>query len=456
MAGQEQETGRTAALAAAMEQSLYYDALTGLPNRTYFVNELQGALAKAEFSGNPLALLVLDVSDSRALSASVGAESAAQANRGIASAICETIRDGDIVGRLEDGRYGILLTRVQRTADAAIVARKLLDRLNSVRLPRGQRCAIAGSLGVAVYPGDGSDAKSLLKAGEVALTRAHRMGGQTFEFADDTQDPRPEDRRALELALRDAITTGALSLYYQPQVDLVDHRICGVEALLRWDDARFGGRAPQEYLAVVDGSGMSHLLTEWVLREACRQARRWLDDHIAPTTVYVNLSPTQFRQACLPDTVQAVLAEYDLPGSALGVELSEAINLLEPDVVLQNLSALSRLGVRLVLDDFGTGLSSLALLQDYPLDGVKVDRSFVGQMNTNEQSRAIIRTVVAMGRNFGLRVVAEGVETLEQLDYIAHQACDGAQGYLFSQPLPVREISNLLAHPQSLTLTAEH
>jgi len=326
----------------------------------------------------------------------------------------------------------------------AILADRLVKVLAQPFEIGGHQITISTSIGISLFPGDGEDDEELLRAADTALYRAKAAGRGTFRFFEAEMDVRLQERRWMERELRQALASQQLNLHYQPLVDCTGVRVLGFEALARWYHAERGNISPADFIPLAEESGLIMPLGSWVLRQACRDAMTWTGD----TTVAVNLSPVQFRQTDIMREIFSVLEETGLPPHRLELEITEGVLIDDTERVLSILSELKGAGVRLSLDDFGTGYSSLSYLQRFPFDKIKIDRSFIWEMEKNLDSMAIVRAVIALGRSLRITVTAEGVETTTQLAMLRAEQCDQAQGFLIGKPQPFADATALLANPQ--------
>jgi predicted signal transduction protein with EAL and GGDEF domain len=305
----------------------------------------------------------------------------------------------------------------------------------------GHQVVVGASIGIALAPTDASDANQLLKSGDMALSRAKVDGRGTYRFFEPKMDALMQARRMLMLDLRKALVDGELELYYQPLVNLATAEISGFEALLRWNHPARGLVPPLEFISLAEETTLIVPMGEWVIRQACREAARW-PNHIR---VAVNVSPVQFAKSNLAEVVTSALAWAGLPAARLELEITESVLLLDSEATLATLHQLRKMGVRISMDDFGTGYSSLSYLRSFPFDKIKIDRSFVHDAPSNEDSKAIIRAVIGLGASLAMTTTGEGVETREELDYLKREGCVEAQGYLFSEPRPAAEVYKMLA-----------
>jgi len=423
----------------------YRDALTGLPNRQLFLDRLSQAVAQARRSGESLAVLFLDFDRFRVIEDSLGHSAGNDLLRKLAHRLQRCVREGDTVARLAADEFAVLVHHVAQPEDASRVAAKLLE---SVRPPidvQGRELSITASLGIACFPSDGDLPETLLKNADTAMYRAKGEGRDTYRLYHHAMNDRALEQLSLEGALRKAISQGnELTAFYQPLVSLASGRIEGAEALVRWNHPERGLLGAGQFISVAEASGLIVAIDNWMLYTACARAQEWrLRGHDA-LRVEVNLSARQFQ---LPDLVAAVtrcLQETGLPPEALEIEITESIamrNIARSAEILRNLRDQ---GVRISLDDFGTGYSSLSYLKTLPVDTVKLDQSFVRDVTTDRGDAAISTAIIAMAHSLGLRVVAEGVETEEQLAFLRDHECDTVQGFLFGPPVPPEELEKLL------------
>jgi diguanylate cyclase (GGDEF)-like protein/PAS domain S-box-containing protein len=420
----------------------YHDPLTGLPNRLLFNERLGHAIQRAERERRQLAVLFLDLDHFKHVNDSLGHPVGDQLLVEVARRLGASVRGEDTVARLGGDEFVVLVEDIQDAADAAVVASKLLDACRRPVSLTGRDLYVAGSVGISLYPRDGRDAEHLVKNADAALYLAKQEGRDAFRFYTAELTQRALERVELEAELRVALAEGQFELRYQPQVCLVTGQVLAVEALLRWRHPRRGLLAPAAFLGVAEESGLILPIGAWALRAACRQMADWLAEGLALEQIAVNLSSQQIEREGLEDAVRVALADAGLSPYFLELEITEGA--LALDRAEAQLRALKELGLRVSVDDFGTGFSSLSYLRHLPLDGLKIDRAFVGQCDHNPDNAAIIASVVALGRGLRLTVVAEGVETEAELDCLRRLGCDVAQGYLTGPPLAATEVARLL------------
>jgi diguanylate cyclase (GGDEF)-like protein len=417
-----------------------HDGLTGLPNRTMLRQRLDKVLAQARRNGGKVGVVVVGLDHFKAINDSLGHPLGDRLLRAVGQRISSLLRDNNTVARLNSDEFAIVQNSVVRPDDSALLARRLLDALSQPFMFDAQSVITGASIGIAVAPGDGDDAEQLLKNAGLALSRAKREQRGTFHFFEPEMDARAQARRRTEISLRSAIEADVLRPYYQPLVDLSTGRITGVEALARWPDPQHGLIAPSEFIAVAEETGLINPLGVQILRRACRDAASW-PDHIS---VAVNLSPLQFRVGNLLSVVTDALRQSSLPASRLELEITETLLLDRSEAVLATLHALRALGIRISMDDFGTGYSSLSYLRSFPFDKIKIDQSFVRNLSGHRENQAIVRAIISLGVSLGMTIIAEGVETADELRRLRDEGCHQAQGYLFSPARPQEEIVALL------------
>jgi len=426
-----------------IRQLAYYDPLTGLPNRTLLEDRVGQALVAAERDGKQAAILFIDLDHFKKINDSLGHFSGDQMLVQVAQRLLACLRRMDTVARLGGDEFVVLLSEVT-LAGATDVARKILASVARPYAIEGHELSVTPSLGISLFPQDGSDFEALLKHADTAMYQAKESGRNAYQFFASEMNVVALERLVLENSLRQGLERGEFVLYYQPQVDANSGRIIGAEALIRWRHPQIGMISPGKFISVAESTGLIVPIGEWVLREACCQNRAWQLAGLAPICVAVNISAPQFRDGRLEDSVREVLAETGLAPACLELELTEGTVMSDADATVGTLRRLSMLGVKLAIDDFGTGYSSLSYLKRFPIDKLKIDQSFVRDIVTDPDDWAIATAVISMGHSLRLRVIAEGVERVEQLAMLRRQGCDEVQGYYFSVPLPAREFAVLL------------
>lgn len=420
-----------------------YDVLTGLPNRRLLRDRFAQLLAAAEREQSEIALVFLDLDHFKRVNDSLGHSLGDELLCQVAGRLDSAVRRVDTLARLGGDEF-ILALPATHTAGAADVARRLLDTFGQPFEVGGHELTITPSLGISVYPRDGQDLETLLKNADTAMYKAKEQGRNAFQFYDSAMNTATLERLLMESNLRRALSQNEFVLHYQPLVSLESGLIIGVEALIRWQHPDLGLIMPDRFIHVAEETGLINPIGDWVLCEACRQAQAWCDAGLPALTMAVNVAPVQFRQSGFVALVAGALAASGLEPGQLELEVTERTVMHDADINLGTLSALHRMGVELSLDDFGTGYSSLAYLKRFPVGKLKIDRSFISDLETDADDRAIASTIVSMGRNLRLTVLAEGVETNEQLSLLRKMGCDMAQGFLFSRPLAADRVAELL------------
>lgn len=418
----------------------HHDALTGLPNRILFRDGLEQALADAERDGNQFAVLCLDLDHFKNVNDSLGHPVGDALLKTVAERLKACMRDTDRVARLGGDEFAIVQVGITGPEPVTALAQRTIEALGAPFELDSHQIMIGTSVGVALAPGDASDADQLLKCADMALYRAKADGRGACRFFEPEMDARMQARRALETDLRQALARNEFEVYYQPLVDLAANRVSGFEALLRWHHPTRGMVSPAEFIPLCEEIGLIGSIGGWVLRTACSEAATWP----AGTKVAVNLSPLQFKNSALVLEVVAALGASGLAPNRLELEITETAMLADTDATLAVLHQLRDLGVRISMDDFGTGYSSLSYLRKFPFDKIKIDQSFVRDLSETSDSLAIVRAVTGLGHSLGMVTTAEGVETLERLVQLEAEGCTEVQGYLFSRPRPASAIADMM------------
>ena len=420
-----------------------YDVLTGLPNRRLLRERFVQLLAAAERDKTEIAVIFLDLDHFKRVNDSLGHSVGDELLVEVARRLDSVVRRIDTLARLGGDEF-IFAMPGFHTAAAADVARRLIDVFSRPFEVAGHELTVTPSLGISIYPHDGQDLETLLKNADTAMYRAKDIGRNTFQFYATEMNTATLDRLLMESNLRRALAQNEFVLQYQPLVNLRTGMVIGVEALIRWQHPELGTIMPDSFIHVAEETGLINPIGDWVLCEACRQAKVWCDEGLPSLVMAVNVAPVQFRQPGFIEMVAGALASSGLEASLLELELTERTVMHDADINLGTLSALHRMGVELSLDDFGTGYSSLAYLKRFPVGKLKIDRSFVNDLETDPDDWAIASTIVSMGRSLRMTVLAEGVETGEQLAQLRKMGCDMAQGYYFSRPTSAAGIAEIL------------
>ncbi len=423
----------------------FYDPLTQLPNRRLLYERLKHGIDMERRDGKQMALLMLDLDRFKAVNDSLGHKAGDTLLQQAAARITTRLREVDMVARLGGDEFIVLLEDITHPDDAARVAEEIIADLSKpFRLMQSDDVRIGASIGISVYPQHGNNVEMLLDHADAALYHAKDQGRGCFAYFSEDLTIAVRERIKLEARLRKAIEQRELRMFYQPQIDIASDRIVGAEALVRWQDPIEGLIPPARFIPIAEETKLIVEIGEWVLRETCRQGRQWLDMGLPAITLAVNVSPHQFRRSNINALVAKILAETGFPAGRLELEITESGLMENKDNATDILNNLRAQGVRLAIDDFGTGYSSLTYLKHFPLDVLKIDKGFIDEIPHNKDDMEIAATIVAMGHTLGFKVLAEGVETLEQLVFLQAQNCDLYQGYLKSRPLPAEEFAALL------------
>jgi diguanylate cyclase (GGDEF)-like protein len=422
----------------------HHDVLTGLPNRSQLHERARQLLEQARGSRAPVALLMLDLDHFKDINDSLGHTVGDALLSELALRLTSCLRDGDMVARLGGDEF-IFVMRNLGSGEASDVARRLLDIVGKSYTVGPHDLRVSASIGIAMYPDDGHDVETLLQRADAAMYQVKRAGRHDFRFFTAAMQQRAARHLQVVNALRYALEREQMHVVYQPQVSLKTGRIVGAEALLRWTTPELGAVSPAEFIPAAEDSGMIIAIGEWVLRQAVRQATLWLDAGLPPLVMAVNLSAVQFRAADLPSQVSQILYEEGLPPEYLELELTEGVAVQDPQGAIATMNALHDRGIRMSIDDFGTGFSSLSHLKKFKVYKLKIDQSFVRDISTDAEDKAIVSAIINMARSLGLTTIAEGVETVEQKEFLREQLCDEMQGYHISKPLLPVDFEQLLS-----------
>lgn len=429
---------------AEIKKLAYYDTLTGLPNRVLFSDRLKQAITMADRDKRDTALLFLDLDHFKNVNDTIGHAYGDRLLKITADRIQSCLRGSDTVARLGGDEFVVILPLVTGAEDVSKVAAKILEALNKPVRFEEHDIYSSASIGISVFPDDGTSVDELLKNADIALYQAKERGRNNFQFFSKEMNVQALTRQLLESSMRQAIARNEFYLVYQPQYDIGSRSVVGLEALLRWRHPQKGNIYPLHFIAIAEETGMIIPIGEWVLRTACCQAKAWHDAGHPWLRIAVNISARQFKQDSFADLVRSILEETGLPPRYLELELTESTIMERADRNIQALRELKNLGVTLAIDDFGTGYSSLSYLKHFPIDRLKIDRSFVRDLNTDGDDAAIAEAIIVMAHSLKLDVVAEGVELEEQLAFLHSRNCDTLQGYLMSHPLSVEDVTALL------------
>ncbi|MGB6487745.1 MAG: EAL domain-containing protein [Steroidobacteraceae bacterium] len=432
------------ALSLKMAHLAQHDSLTDLPNRVLLNDRLTQALALAHRKEQRLALLFLDLDRFKSINDSLGHAIGDRLLQSVTERLLTCVRSSDTVSRQGGDEFIILLPEVTQPADAAVTAEKILLALSTPHRIDRQDLHLAASIGIVTYPNDGTEAKTLLKHADLAMYCAKDSGRNTYRFFEPDMNGYTADRQSLESGLHRAIERHEFVLHYQPIVSLDSGELIGVEALIRWRHPQRGLVSPARFVPIAEESGFIAAIGRWVLHEACRQSRAWRAAGLPPLRIAINISTVELRDKGFVESVGAILEEHGLVPQDLELELTETFLMRDSNSTAAVLQSLSKLGVRIALDDFGTGYSSLSHLKRFPIDTLKIDQSFVRNLPTDADDASIVDAVIGMGEGLQIRVVAEGVETREQLAFLRKRGCPEGQGYYFGRPVSAREFTQLL------------
>lgn len=432
------------AMAHQMTHSTQHDLLTGLPNRVLLNDRVGQAITLALRHAKKVAVLVLDLDGFKHINDSLGHPIGDKLLQCVAKRLVGCIRGSDTVSRQGGDEFLVLLSEVEQAKDAVLAARRMMDAVAEVYSIDQHELHITTSIGVSICPDDGRDAETLIKNADTAMYQAKENGRHRYQFFKPAMNVKAVERQSVEESLRRALERKEFSLHYQPKVNLRTGKISGAEALVRWTHPTRGPVPPGVFIPVAEDSGLILPIGNWVLQEACNQAREWLDAGLPLGTMAVNISAVEFRDEHFLEGVFTILKKTGLDPQALELELTESVMMKRAESAASILKALRDAGVQVAVDDFGTGYSSLSYLRRFPIDALKIDQSFVRHISAPPVDTTIVTAVVGMGRSLKLRVVAEGVETQEELEFLRTQQCDEAQGYLFSRPVVAQQFAKLL------------
>lgn len=421
---------------AEVQHLAYYDSLTDLPNRTLFGDRLQQTLATAAHNDQLAALVLVSLERFEKINDTLGHATGDLLLQQVAGRLAQRTKKGDTIARFGGDEFAFLLTSIERTDEAAEFARELLEALLlSFRLET-QELYLNASIGISVFPDDGADAETIMKNGGAALFRAKRKGGGGYEFYSTDMNAEAVKRLALETDLRRAIANQEFVTYYQPVIDFSSGEVIGLEALARWQHPELGILAPAEFIDIAEDTGMILAIGDQVFATAAAQTRRWQDAGLQNLRIAINVSARQFREKNFPDRIAQILGQAYLDPQSVELEITETSIMEHGESALTVLREIRNMGISIAIDDFGTGYSSLSYLKRLPIDCVKLDRSFVSGATTDPKDAALVMAIITLAHNLDLKVVAEGVETEEQRDFLRLLRCDAGQGYLFGKPMP--------------------
>ena len=422
----------------------FHDDLTSLPNRLMLNQRLDLALSRHRRAGTQLAVLFMDLDRFKVINDSLGHEVGDVLLCQVADRLRAQSREGDTVARMGGDEFVVLIENPENLRDISACARRLVEQLSAPYTLGKKDCHVTLSIGISVFPSDGSDSQALLKAADVAMYRAKQTGRNNYQYYLPTMNVHTVERLELESDLRGAMERGEFILLYQPKVEISTGLITGTEALLRWKHPLRGLVPPMDFIPLAEETGLIVSIGEWVLATACAQTKSWQDQGLTNLEVAVNLSPRQFSDSMLLPNLTRIIHSSGLDPSSLELEITESVVMSNGAGAVATLEKLKSIGVQIAIDDFGTGYSSLAYLKRFPIDTIKVDRSFIQDIPADSGDMKITRAIIAMAHALRLKVVAEGVETEAQLKFLRAQRCDAVQGYLLHRPLPEKEVADIL------------
>lgn len=428
-----------------MDHIAQHDFLTNLPNRVLLTDRITQAITLAKQNGTQIAVLFLDLDNFKHINDSLGHATGDKLLQSVTERLGTCVRSSDTVSRQGGDEFVILLAGAKNSQNTVLTADKILDVLNFPHAVSNRELHVTTSIGISVYPSDGQDAEALIKNADTAMYYAKGQGRNNYQFFNNDMNIRAVERHFIEANLRRALEKQEFLLHYQPKINLKTGMITGAEVLLRWMHSKWGMVLPERFVAIAEDCGLIVPIGRWVLREACTQAKRWVDEGLAPVSIAVNISAVEFRQKNFLEGVRAILYDTGLAPHCLQLEITESVLMSDAEASAAILLDLRKMGVQLAMDDFGTGYSSLSYLKQFPIDVLKIDQSFVEGIGASIDNGIIVSAVIGMGNNLKLRVVAEGVENQVQLSFLKARHCEEGQGYLFSRPIAVEQFTAMLA-----------
>ncbi|WP_248749902.1 GGDEF and EAL domain-containing protein [Pseudomonas sp. MWU15-20650] len=423
---------------------LQYDALTQLPNSTLLGDRLTQAIAMGRRHDTQLAVMFIGLDRFKRINNALGYPAGDEVLQQVSQSLVATVRESDSVFRYGSDEFVILLNDIQPPQQTQHIAQKVLKAVSDTRHIAGHDLSVTASLGISLYPSDTANAVGLIKHAETAMHNSKERGPNDFSFYTEAMNLHAQHQQNLESAILQALERDEFVLHYQPKLDLKSGRVVGAEALTRWFQPQSGWVSPIDFIPVAEDSGLIVRLTQWVLRQACEQAQAWRGMNLPPLGISVNISAIDFRQRDFVDNLAIILEQTGLPPTQLELEITESVLMQNVDETVEILQRIKAMGVRLALDDFGTGYSSLSYLRRFPIDVLKIDQSFVHGLGVNSRDEQLISAIISLGKSLELNIIAEGVETVEQLNFLKAQQCDEGQGFLFSKALPAKDFIPLL------------
>jgi diguanylate cyclase (GGDEF)-like protein/PAS domain S-box-containing protein len=421
-----------------------HDFLTGLPNRMFLNDRISQAIVQVSHHGKKLAVLFLDLDGFKHINDSLGHLVGDKLLQSVARRLCDCVAVADTVSRQGGDEFVVLMAGIEDSSEVVAMAGMLLNAVARPHAIEGDDLHVTTSIGISMYPEDGVDAETLIKNADTAMFQAKERGRQLYQFFEPAMNVRAVERQTIEESLRRALQRDEFTLHYQPKIDLVSGEVTGAEALIRWTHPVRGSIAPDKFIPIAEECGLILPITRWVLREACTQAQAWVVAGLPSITMAVNISALDFLAEGFLESVFSIVEETGFDPHSLELELTERVLMRRADSTELILKTLKESGVQLAVDDFGTGYSSLSYLRSFPIDAIKIDQSFIRQISIAPDDTSIVTAMINMGHSLKLRVIAEGVETQEELDFLREHRCDEVQGYLFSRPVPAERFAALL------------
>ena len=433
------------AMSMKMAHLAQHDFLTNLPNRVLLNDRIAQAIATANRNDTKVALLFLDLDNFKHINDSLGHATGDKLLQSVSKRLVDCVRNADTVSRQGGDEFILLLADIKHDEDAALSAQKIIDELRLPHFLNKCNLHISTSIGISVYPNDGIDAETLIKSADTAMYYAKDKGRANYQFFKTEMNTRVVQRLMIEAHLRIAVEKQQFSLHYQPKINLKSKKITGVEVLIRWKHHEWGDVSPKKFINIAEDSGLIVPIGKWVLTEACRQAKNWLNKGLPTIHIAVNISAKEFLQKGFVEGVRAILIETRLPAACLELEITESVLMRDALTSKLILQQLKEIGVQLAVDDFGTGYSSLSYLQQFPIDVLKIDQSFIKTITSVQDDATIVNAIICMGNSLGLKVVAEGIENQHQLDFLNKHHCEEGQGYLFSPAVNAEQLVLMLS-----------
>jgi polar amino acid transport system substrate-binding protein len=428
----------------------FYDVLTALPNKLQFADRLNHEIADCFRDNEKLAVLIFDIDKFESVNNALGHSAGDQFLKHVAAKITSHLDDNEIVCRLAEDRFAILLPNNPHETYAIRTSIRLLEMMKQPWNIDDYSLYMTASLGIAFYPNDGADSETLLKNALSAMIKSKKSGRGNYQLYDSSTESKLLDLIELDNYMHQALDNNEFVLHYQPQVDISTGKIIGAEALIRWNSPKLGMISPASFIPLAEENCLIVPIGDWVLRTACIQNKKWMDMGLDPIFIAVNISAAQISQSDFIEKLSRILEETKLDPKYLELEITESIAMEDTEARIKILETLRDMGLRIAIDDFGTGYSSLSYLRRFHITTLKIDQSFTRELASNAKDSAIVSTILAIGENLNLTVTAEGVETIEQLDILREKKCDTMQGYLFSRPVPSDDFEGLLRNPPSI------